>query len=250
MANNLKISTGFRNALLGKEAQVIACKVGANMALVDGGEGVADTITNSDSDFLTLGFVPNLPLYLLGATTAANDAAITGVKPTAVVAGTITLPTATVNTAETFAATAVLAQAQGGSVYDCLIHGIIEVYSGTQPTSANNAPNGTKLITFTLSGGAFTAGSHANGLVMDEESSGTMGILSGDSWEGVAVVTGTATWFRFKGNATDADGVSTTLIRMDGSVATSSADLVLSTTSIVSGRTYRLNSFDFTMPAS
>lgn len=251
MALTLKLSTGLRNAMVGKEAEVIACKVGANMALVDGGAS-EDTITNSDSDFLSLGFAPDRPLYLLNCTTAANDAAVTGVKPTEVVAGTITLPTGTVNTAETLAAAAVLAQAKGGSLYDMLLHGVIDIYSGTQPDSPDDVPNGTKLLRITLNGGAFSHGSHTNGLVFGDEASGVLSEETGADWAGDAIASGTAAWFRWKGNPADADGASTTLARMDGSIGnvTGSYDLVMPTTTLVSGQTYRIQSADLTMPAS
>ena len=243
----LKLSTGARNNMLGKEATVKACLIGATLALVDGGAG-ADTITDSGNGFVTAGFAPGDVLYLKGATTAANNTAVTGAIVQDVAAGTLTLLTGIVNTAEVFAAGAALAAAKGGSLADVFKDGILKLYSGAQPTNADTAASGTLLVSITVSSGAFVAGAFGNGLEFDTETVGTIAKPAGVVWSGAAVASGTAGWFRFYGNATDAGSASTTLPRIDGSIGTSGADLNMSSTVITSGATYTIDSFTFTLP--
>jgi hypothetical protein len=89
--------------------------------------------------------------------------------------------------------------------------GTLEIYSGTQPASANDSPAGDLLCTISLPADPFTAA--------------TDGVcaLQG-SWSGTASDTGTAGWGRF----TSAD---TTLV-MDGTV---DEDFTLGTSAVVNG---------------
>ena len=107
--------------------------------------------------------------------------------------------------------------------------GSIEVRTGSQPASASDAATGTLLVTFTLDGTPFGAGSAGVATLADTPLSAT------------AAATGTAGWFRLKGS-----GGSTVL---DGACGTSGAELNLSTTSITSGGTVEIASGTLTMPA-
>lgn len=126
-------------------------------------------------------------------------------------------------------------------------NGVIEIYTGAQPASADAAVTGTLLGTVTLNSGAFTPGTATNGLTFATAANGTVSKSGVWSFNGVAA--GTAGWFRFKGNAVDAGGASTTLPRMDGSVATSGADLNLSNIAITVGAPNTIDTFTFTVPA-
>lgn len=103
-------------------------------------------------------------------------------------------------------------------------------------------------------GGAATAGVNAvNGLLIDYNA--TAGLITKDvtqTWSGTAVATGTAGWFRFKGSVADAGALdsSAVFLRMDGSVATSGANMNMSSTSIVAGALQTLSTFNFTIPAA
>jgi hypothetical protein len=99
---------------------------------------------------------------------------------------------------------------------------LIEIYAGTQPANANTAISGqTLLVTLPVSGSFGT------------DSNGTITLSSVTS--ATAVATGTASFFRiFK-----ADG---TTVVMDGSVGTSSADMILNNTSVVTGQTVSITS--------
>jgi hypothetical protein len=93
---------------------------------------------------------------------------------------------------------------------------LINIYAGSQPANANTAIAGqTLLVTLTVTG-AF--GTDSNGTI-------TISTVA----NGTAVATNTATFFRI----TKSD---TTTVVMDGSVATSDADLVLNNTSIATGQ--------------
>jgi hypothetical protein len=93
---------------------------------------------------------------------------------------------------------------------------LINIYAGSQPANANTAISGqTLLVTLTVTG---SFGTDSNGTI-------TLSTVA----NGTAVATNTATFFRI----TKSD---TTTVVMDGSVATSDADLVLNNTSIATGQ--------------
>lgn len=109
--------------------------------------------------------------------------------------------------------------------------GTIKVYTGTQPTDADTAVGAqTLLVTFTLDATA-AFGAASNGVASLDVS---------PAITAVAGATGTAAWFR----CADSDGNTV----FDGSVGTSSADLVMNTVSITSGNTCEVSSLTVTIP--
>ena len=126
-------------------------------------------------------------------------------------------------------------------------NGIIEVRTGTQPATADAAATGTLLGTVTLASGAFTPGTATNGLTFAAASAGS--VSKSGTWSFNGVAAGTAGWFRLKGNALDNDLLSTTLPRLDGSIAVSGADMNLSNISIAVSAPTTVDSFTFTFPA-
>ena len=244
----LKYSTGLRDAMNGKQAQVVGAIIGATLAFVDGGAS-ADTITDSGNGFVAAGFVPGQKLFVQGATTAANDAALSGVRITSVAEGTLTIPTGSVNTAEAGAAGTVVAVAEGGSLKDIMRDGVLKIYSGAQPADADTAAAGTLLITITVGSGAWVAGAYGNGLEFENDPLSGEVEKNSEVWSGLGLADGTAGWFRFYANPTDAGSASTTLPRIDGSVGTSGSDLVMGSTAIVTGRTYTIDTFKLTFAA-
>ena len=127
-------------------------------------------------------------------------------------------------------------------------NGIIEIRTGTQPASADNAATGTLLGTITLASGAFTPGVATNGLTFAAASSGA--VSKSGVWSMNGDNNGTAGWFRLKGNAYDDNLSSTTLPRMDGSIAVSGADMNLSNLVIAVGAPTTIDGFSWTQPAS
>jgi hypothetical protein len=99
---------------------------------------------------------------------------------------------------------------------------LINIYQGTQPANANTAiSTQTLLVQLPISG---TFGTDSNGTI-------TLSTVT----NGTAVATGTGQFFRiFKSDATT--------VVMDGSVGTSSADMILNNTSIATGQTVSISS--------
>lgn len=117
----------------------------------------------------------------------------------------------------------------------------VKIYSGVAPASADDA-EGTLLVSI----GSDNADTHCHFLA-----SAVSGVLSKntDIWSGVAGADGTASYFRLVVN-TDTGVLSTTEIRMQGTVGTSGADINMSSVSIRSGATQTIDTWDLTMPAS
>ncbi len=135
-------------------------------------------------------------------------------------------------------------------VLDCVDAGLkdifkdcfIEIRTGSQPSSANDAPTGTLLVTF------YSDGASA-GLEFDDASDGVISKKSTETWSGTAVATGTAGWFRMRLPG-DSETQNTTDCRIDGACATSGGELNMSSLSITNGAVQTISTFQITMPAS
>jgi hypothetical protein len=242
----LKLSTGLRDKMLGLKGTVVGAIIGITLDFVDGSGG-DDTITDSNTGFITAGFAPGDVLFVQGST--SHDGPCTGAVLTAVVAGTITFATGTVAGTEVALAGTVVAIARGGSLKDIFKDGQMHIYSGSQPSSPDAAVAGTLLLTVTESAGAFVHGAFDNALEFeDDPTDGEMEKASGETWQGDGVAAGTAGYFRLVANPTDNGAADTVLPRVDGSVGTSGADLNMSTTTITVGATYTIDSFKLTLP--
>jgi hypothetical protein len=128
-----------------------------------------------------------------------------------------------------------------------LTNGVIYVYSGAQPSSADDAETGANLLIITLASGSFTAGVATNGL--NWAASAASGVLAKavEVWSGVGIAAGVAGWFRFYANAR-VQGASVVAVRFDGNIATSGAQINLSNTSIAVGATTTIDTFTVTIP--
>lgn len=126
-------------------------------------------------------------------------------------------------------------------------NGVIEIRTGTQPVTADSAVAGVLLGTVTLNSGTFTPGTATNGLTFAAANAGS--VSKSGVWSFNGIEAGTAGWFRLKGNAVDTGLLSTTLPRIDGSVATSGADLNLSNIVIAIGAPNTIDQFTLTLPA-
>lgn len=127
--------------------------------------------------------------------------------------------------------------------------GVMHIYSGPQPATADSPVTGTLLGIVTKDGAAFVAGSPTNGLSFDDPVAGIVAKQPADAWRFTGLAIGTAGYFRLIGNAADAGGSSTTLPRLDGSIGTSSGDLKLSNTSVVVGSPNTIDVFQYEFPA-
>lgn len=128
-------------------------------------------------------------------------------------------------------------------------NGVIYIYSGSQPLSADNAVSGTLLGVVSVDALPFSFGSPDNGLNFDPPVAGTVAKAADEDWRFEGITNGTAGWFRLMGNAADNLASSTTLPRMDGSIGTSNADLNLSNISVSAAAPNTIDVFQFTVPA-
>ena len=69
------------------------------------------------------------------------------------------------------------------------------------------------------------------------------------NWQFTGLATGSAGWFRFKGNAVDAGSSSTTHVRLDGSIATSGGDMTIGNINVTTGAPNTVDQFVLTYPA-
>jgi hypothetical protein len=110
--------------------------------------------------------------------------------------------------------------------------GKIRVYSGSQPTSANDAPTGTLLAEVDLDNPAFGD----SGAVTDGVAS-----LLGVPLSAAGITDGVAGWFRIVNR--DLATV------VDGEVGTTDAEMIVNTTSVGTGVTFEILSLTVTMPS-
>lgn len=129
--------------------------------------------------------------------------------------------------------------------------GVIDLYDGSQPASANDAPNGTKIGSITESGGAFSHGSATNGLELQSNSDGTISIKSGETWIFTSAQAGTVRWGRLKTNATDDDSSSTSQKRIDFSVGVTTGNMKIAqgVTFTAASQTATISAFTLTIAA-
>jgi hypothetical protein len=238
-----KFSTKLRTMILGQVPYI----GGATIA----GTGIA-AVTGSPDNFTVAsgitaaGFAIADTICVSGFLAAANNGIFT---ISSVADGKIEIVETSV-TGESAGPNVKIQSIKGGSLKDVFKDGILRVYSGTQPTDADQAFNGTLLCSFTKSAGSWAAGSPANGLRLGTAASGAIA-KDANTWQGVAVATGVAGWFRFYANATDAGAGDPTFLlpRIDGSIGTSGAQMNMSSTAITIGATITIDTFTITLDA-
>jgi len=134
-----------------------------------------------------------------------------------------------------------------GSLKSILDGGLLKVYAGaTMPASADAALPGdeTLMYTFTVDNDGSTpltfATAAENGVLLKTAT---------ESWQGVAAATGDMAYFRYvKSPDTGADA-STTAPRIQGTVGTAFADLIVSNVTKTSGDPLALDLFGVAIPA-
>lgn len=100
-------------------------------------------------------------------------------------------------------------------------------------------------------GSAVAGVTSVNGLAFDPVASALLAKRTGQTWSGLGVNGGgTAGWFRLKAATADADALSTTHLRLDGSIATSGADMNSTSTALAADATHTVNQFSPTEPAN
>lgn len=120
----------------------------------------------------------------------------------------------------------------------------INIYSGSKPTSPNDVPNGTLLVTVTNAG-------TATGLTWEAAApAGVASKKTTETWSGTIATTGTAGWFRIYETGDTPANSSTTYARVDGTISTSGADMNLGSLSLTATAPFVLTQCDITLPTS
>jgi len=240
----LRLSTGLRNALLSNKAEAENLVTGTTISFGDGtGTGGRDQILDSGNGLA--GFEKRRKITVSGSSGGTNDGTF---EILSVAAGAIEVAAGSFSS-ESASEQIILASADGGSISDIFRNCVIDVYSGAQPSNADSGETGTKLVSITLSSGAFVAGAAANGLNFDEATAGVLAKDTDEVWSGEGLADGTAGWFRIYANAYTT-GASSSAVRLDGSVSTSGGQFNMSNTAITDGGTTTVDSVSLTMPAS
>jgi hypothetical protein len=245
----IRLSIGLRNAMCATVPRVTTggatrAATGAIAAVT----GTPDSFTDSGNGFVTGGFKVGDTIMVSGFATAVNNGIFT---ISSVAAGTIEIVETTVVNESAGSLNVKIQSISGGSIKDIFKDGVIDVYTGIQPTTANDAIGTvTKLLSFSVDHLTFAHGSPANGLRFGTATTGVL-TKADDDWQALGLADGTAAWFRFKANVADADtGSNTTNARIDGTVRTSGGDMTISSVAVVTGATITCDSFTITMPAA
>lgn len=114
-------------------------------------------------------------------------------------------------------------------------------------------PNGwavtSTLTTLTATYAAMAGGVDAvNGLRFDAATGGACPKVAADTWSGNGLAAGTAGWFRLRESGDSGVGASATACRIDGSIATSGADMNLGSLTVSVGAPFILSGASFTLP--
>ena len=243
----LRLSTGLRNAILEREPEFPTL----SKIIIDAA-GNTDFVTSSSSasgNPEIQNTTDDLSVFAAGDTinvfgTASNDGVFT---VTSVATDTLQVQEAVV--AET-TQTCFLGVVEGGTFRELFKNGVLVIYAGSQPADADADESGyTQLCQITRGGATFAAGDGQNGLNFDPVSGGTLTKKQSETWSGTNDADGTAGWFRFYDNS-KTTGSSSTAVRFDGNIATSGAQLNMSSTSLSSGATTTIDSFAVTLPSS
>jgi hypothetical protein len=134
-----------------------------------------------------------------------------------------------------------------GGLKTLLDGGVLDIFTGSQPASADYIETGTKLVRISSTSGTRVGPGEADGLRFGTAAAGVLGIGT-PAWSGTVGVAGVAGWFRLYGT-TGTAGTSATTWRMDGAVGVSGADLNLSHTNLAASSVLTITSFNITQPA-
>ena len=230
------LSTGLRNALLGK--QVVMEATNAAFAVT------TNIITPSSGNLLNDGFRPGD--YIVVTNTASNNKVFTILS---VASDGLTMTTNEALVAEADNPCNIVAL--GKNFKGLFRYHVIKIFSYYDPASADLVDNGTLLVTLTGASGAVTPGTSTNGLEFGNPTSGVLPI-GGVAVSGVVSTGGTAGYYRMYDNAVDG-AVDTTnfhTIRCQGDCSTTGAEMILSNLSLVLGATVTINTHNITFPAS
>ena len=122
--------------------------------------------------------------------------------------------------------------------------GVIFIFSGTPPATADAALSGNTLLCTVSNDAAGT------GITMAAAAAGgVLGKNAAEIWRGQIVATGVATFYRFAAIADDGL-LSTTAKRIQGTVGALGADLIFSNVNFVSGNYRQIDNYNVALPTA
>ena len=249
----LRFSTGLRNNLCGNKGFAstfakgsINIYSGSQPASADA--AVTGTLLGTvplSSGALTQEVRANATITVSGASGSINTVTVGGLN---------IIPDGTVpfNTDAATTATDLCNASNRNGLFDATVAGAVVTVLAPRGsgTTYNAVALATTVTTLSAtSSGNFGSGAAAvNGLTFAAPASGAVSKSGTWSFNGIAV--GTAGWFRLVASSADGGGASTTLERLDGSIAVSGADMNLSNIAITIGAPNTIDTFTYTQPAS
>lgn len=131
-----------------------------------------------------------------------------------------------------------------GSLKAALDGGFLELYQGPEPATADAAIDTAqhKLLVRIYSDGT------SAGLTLSPTAADGFIEKSTQTWSGTNIDTGTVQFFRFVGPS-DSGALSTTLARLQGTVARAGADLNITSVELTAGAPQAVNFFSIALPA-
>lgn len=252
----LRLSTGARNAIAARGGFAGAFNK-CTIAIYSGSQ---PTTADAAATGTLLGRITVSSGALTAETRASGTITITGGSGTitAVTVGTFNIipddATLTYDTSTTVTAANLAKVINRNGIYEATSSAaVVTIKPRPGVGAAHNtyavSSTGTCTATYANMSGGVAA---VNALHFDEPASGVVAKPSTQVWSMSGVAAGTAGWFRIYASETDAGSLITAapyLARVDGSVATSGADLNLSNITIAIGAPTTVDSFSFTMPA-
>ena len=137
----------------------------------------------------------------------------------------------------------------GKTLADAMAGFSVDIYQGTRPINADAAvPSGNILLGTVTNGGLpVTPGSLTNGLNLGLVVNGASGLAAGLNAQVTYIAAGQPQWFRMRANQADNNLASTTLARIDGSMATFGGDATIPATSsnVTIGQINNISSISF-----
>ena len=151
-------------------------------------------------------------------------------------------------------ATALCAAINRNGIMEASVSGSVVTLKGRPGTGVTTAAVTGSLDTVTatyVNMGSGVAGvAPVNGLYFDVPASGLVARPTAVVWSFTGIAAGVAGYFRLIGSAADSEAVSTTLPRLDGTIATSGGDMGLSNITVAIGAPNTVDRFNVTQPAN
>lgn len=250
----VRLSTPARDSFLGAKDQIGGKSVASFSsvsAITVSSASNAFVLGSNTQNFFTSGFAAGDYISVTSADNASNDVVaditqITSSGDKMLVNASLTSASSSNNVNMT------ISTVGGKSVKDMFKYHVLRVYAGTPPSDCDDTETGTLLLELTSSGNSVTAGTTTNGLSFASVSSGAISASSGQTITGTGLATGTAGYYRMYTNSKLTGAVTSTnpSKRIQGSVGTSNAQLILGTTQITKSVATTVTAHQIQMPAS